>query len=211
MCPSKPGFYTRNIAPYLVHGACALGVITEQRQQIVPLSTGDVLEVGIGSGLNIPHYDLTKVKSVTGVDPDPKLYQIGQSRMEAADFNLEVLQQGAEDLPMEDATFDTALVTYTFCSIPEVERALTEIRRVLKPSGKLLFCEHGRSTNPGTALWQDRFNPIWKRLAGGCNINRNMAELISGAGFNIDELKNYSLPGTPGIIGFHYRGSASVG
>ena len=211
MCPSKPGFYTRNIAPYLVHGACALGVITEQRQKIVPMATGDVLEVGIGSGLNIPHYDASKVRSVIGIDPDPKMYEIGRSRRENAGFALEVLQESAEDMPLESASIDTALVTYTFCSIPNPDRALGEIRRVLKPSGKLLFCEHGRSTNPGTALWQDRFNPIWKRLAGGCNINRNMAELISGAGFNIDELKNYSLAGTPGIVGFHYRGSASVG
>jgi len=210
MCPSKPGFYSRHIAPYLVHGACSLGIITEQRQKVVPLASGNVLEVGIGSGLNIPHYDASKVKSVIGVDPDPKMYEIGESRRQHAVFNLEVLQQGAEDMPLESASIDTALVTYTFCSIPEPDLALAEIRRVLKPTGTLLFCEHGRSTNASTAKWQDRVNPIWKSLAGGCNINRNMADLISGAGFKIDELNNYSLSGTPGLVGFHYRGSASI-
>jgi len=210
MCVPKPGFYTRNIAPYLIHGACALGIITEQRRKIVPLATGNVLEIGIGSGLNIPLYDANKVKSVIGIDPDPKMNAIGKSRLENADFDLQVLQESAEQMPLESKTIDTALVTYSFCSIPKPELALAEIRRVLKPGGRLLFCEHGRSTNPGTAKWQDRVNPIWKSLAGGCNINRNMAELISGAGFNINDLENYSLTGTPGIVGFHYRGSASI-
>jgi len=210
MCPSKPGFYTRNIAPYLVHGACALGIITEQRRKVVPLATGNIVEIGIGSGLNIPHYDASKVKSVIGIDPDPKMYEIGQSRRKNANFELEVLQESAEDMPLDNASIDTVLVTYSLCSIPAPDKALSEIRRVLKPQGQLLFCEHGRSTSARTAIWQDRLNPIWNRVAGGCNINRNMADLISDAGFNISELENYSLTGTPGIVGFHYRGSASI-
>lgn len=214
MCPScppkaKPGFYSRHIAPYLVHGACSLGIITEQRKKVVPLASGVVLEVGIGSGLNVPHYDPARVKSVIGVDPDAKLHAIGQTRMHNAAFPLEVLAESAEEMSLETGIADTALVTYSFCTIPHPEKALAEIRRVLKPGGRLLFCEHGRSTKPSTAKWQDRINPIWKRFAGGCNINRNIAELISGAGFEITELENYSLPQTPSIIGFHYRGAAT--
>lgn len=210
MCPPNPGFYDRHIAPWLVHGACSLGVITEQRQKVVPLAEGDILEVGIGSGLNIPHYDADKVKSVIGVDPDPKMYEIGRSRRENAEFPLEVLKESAEKLSLESESIDTALVTYSFCTIPDPASALSEIRRVLKPTGRLLFCEHGRSTNPGTARWQDRLNPFWKRLAGGCNINRDMSGLIRGAGFSLETIENYSLPGTPGFVGFHYRGSAAI-
>ncbi len=208
MCPSKPGFYSRHIAPYLVHGACSLGVIAEQRRKIVPKAAGVVLEVGIGSGLNVPHYDPGKVRAVIGIDPDPKLNEIGRKRWDNADFEIEVRQESAEDMSLETASADTALVTYSFCTIPRPELALAEIRRVLKPGGRLLFCEHGRSTNPGTVKWQDRLNPLWKKLAGGCNLNRNIAGLIQDAGFEISSLENYTLPHTPALIGFHYRGEA---
>ncbi len=207
--PGEPrGLWRQYVVPRLVHGACSLRVITEQRRRIVPEAEGVVLEVGIGSGLNLPHYDAAKVRRVIGIDPDPRLLAMSETRRRAAPFEVQVIEAGAEAMPLEDDLADTALVTYTMCSIAEVARALEEVRRVLKPSGRLLFCEHGRSDRPSTAKWQDRLNPLWRAVAGGCNLNRDVTRLVEDAGFEIAFLDNYTLPGTPGLLGFQYLGSA---
>ena len=208
MASACASLYERYLAPRLVHGACSLNVIAEQRRRVVPRAEGVVLEVGIGSGLNLPHYDASRVTRVIGVDPDATLLRIGRKRLQAAPFEIEVLRGSAEDMPLEAATADTALVTYTLCTIPEVERALVDIRRVLKPEGRLHFCEHGRSHNPRAAKWQDRLTPLWRRMAGGCHLNRPVSRLIEAAGFTIESVDNYKLPLAPELIGFHYLGTA---
>lgn len=208
MTSACAGFYDRHLAPRLVHGACSLNVITQQRRRVVPRAEGVVLEVGIGSGLNLPHYDPARVARVVGVDPDAALLRIGRRRLKDRPFEIEVHRGSAEDMPLETDMADTALVTYTLCSISDVERALAEIRRVLKPQGRLLFCEHGRSHSPGAAKWQDRLTPLWKRMAGGCHLNRNVSRLIENSGFAVEFVDNFKLPLTPGLIGFHYLGTA---
>lgn len=208
MARGLTAFYERHLAPRLIHGSCSLRAITEQRRRIVPRAEGLVLEAGIGSGLNLPHYDRSRVTRLIGVDPDAALLHIGRRRLRTAPFEIEIVRASAEDMPLETAAVDTAVVTYTLCSIADVGRALTEIRRVLKPQGRLLFCEHGRSHDPGHARWQDRLTPVWKRLACGCHLNRNISRLIGNAGFRIESVDTFRLPLSPEIVGFHYLGVA---
>ncbi len=202
------GFYDRFIAPRLVHCACSLKPIRKQREKVVPRAQGVVLEVGIGSGHNLAYYDPEKVTRIIGIDPNPTLTAIAKRRIETTRLKVEIIQQGAEQIPLPEDLADTAVITYSMCTIPDAAAALREVHRVLKPSGRLLFVEHGRSTQLSTAKWQDRLNPLWNRLAGGCNLNRNVAKLIADNGFNLDEIETYTLPLTPAILGFHYRGTA---
>ncbi len=202
------GFYDKYIASRLVHCACALPNIRAQRAQLVPQAEGVVLEVGIGSGHNLPFYDASKVHRLIGIDPNPTLIAMARKRAAAHDIPVELLPQGAEAMPLEDNLADTAVITYAMCTIPEVAAALSEVRRVLKPGGRLLFVEHGRADRPSVARWQDRLNPLWSALAGGCNLNRNIADLVRHNGFHLERLETYKLPLTPAIVGFHYRGSA---
>ena len=207
--PEKtPGFYDRYIAPRLVHCACSLKPISKQRATIVPRAEGVVLEVGIGSGHNLSHYNPQKVIRIIGVDPSPTLTDIARRRVTTTGLDVEIIRRGAEEMPLPDDLADTAVITYSMCTIPDVAAALHEVHRVLKPSGRLLFVEHGRSTRLTTAQWQDRLTPIWNRLAGGCNLNRNIARLVSDNGFALDEIETYKLPLTPALLGFHYRGTA---
>jgi len=208
MCPAKRGFYGRVIAPRLLNAACGIGPIAEQRQKVVPQARGVVLEVGIGTGLNMPHYDPGKITRVIGVDPDADITALAAARVNDAGFDVEVITDTGEALPLEDNLADTAVLTYTLCSIPDVAAALQEIRRVLKPSGRILFAEHGRSQRISVARWQDRLNPAWRAIAGGCNLNRNTENLLADAGFAIETSDKFPLPRVPEIIGFHYVGSA---
>ena len=208
MRKDTPGFYDRHIAPRLVHCACSLKPISAQRAKVVPHAEGVVLEIGIGSGHNFKFYDPGKVCRVIGIDPDATLTKIARKRTENANIEVEILQQGAEAMTLDDNLADTAIITYAMCTIPQVEAALGEVRRVLKPSGRMFFVEHGRSSKPSTAKWQDRINPVWKALAGGCNLNRNIARLVSSNGFTLETIETYKLPMTPAVLGFHYRGSA---
>jgi ubiquinone/menaquinone biosynthesis C-methylase UbiE len=165
-----------------------------------------VLEVGIGSGLNLPLYG-PSVRSVIGLDPSPELLRMARDRAAAAPVPVELLEGSAETVPLDDASIDTVVTTWTLCTIPDAPRALSELRRVLRPGGALLFVEHGRAPEPGVARWQDRLDPMWRRLAGGCHLNRKIDDLISGAGFQIDALTNARLPG-PRTHTFLYEGRA---
>ena len=202
------GFYDRHILPRLIHGACALPQVTEQRKRVVPHASGIVLEVGIGSGLNLAHYDPGLVERVIGIDPDPTMLSIARATSASVAFEVELIEGSAETIPLERASVDTALITYTLCSIPDLAAALADIGRVLKPGGRLLFCEHGRSHRASTARWQDRITPVWKSLSGGCHLNRDIAGALEGSDFEITGLETFSLPGTPGVLGFHYIGAA---
>ncbi len=195
------------LRPVLDH-VCALPPVQKNRQRVVPEAEGVVLEPGIGTGLNLAFHDPGKVKRVIGVDPAEHLLKLARKRAARAPVEVELLAQSAEALPLEDDSVDTVLLTYTGCSIPDIDAALREFRRVLKPSGRLLVCEHGRAQEPRVARFQDMVNPIWRPLAGGCNVNRDIARKLEEAGFAIERMENfYALP-RPKFLVWHYLGSA---
>jgi len=175
---------------------------------VVPLAEGVVLEVGIGSGLNLPFYDTSKVTKIWGLDPSEELSLIAKQTAEKLNLEVGFVSSGAEDIPFSDDHFDSVLVTYTMCTIPEVIRANIEIKRVLKPDGKLIFCEHGIAPDKNISKWQSRVDPIWGMIAGGCHINRNIPKIIEESGFKIVEMEQMYLPSTPKIAGYNYWGSA---
>ncbi|MCX8252978.1 MAG: class I SAM-dependent methyltransferase [Beijerinckiaceae bacterium] len=187
-------FYQRQILPRLLHRSMRQEVLAPFRQRVISAAEGRVLEVGIGSGLNLPLYTAT-VQSVIGLDPSPELLLMARARIATASVPVELLEGSAETIPLDAGSIDTAVITWTLCTIPDVRRALTELRRVLKPSGALLFVEHGRAPEPGVARWQDRLDPIWRQVSGGCHLNRKIDDLISSNGFRMDALAHAQLPG----------------
>ena len=201
------GFYGHHILPRLLDSACGVKPVAKQRGKIVPLATGHVVEIGIGSGLNLPHYDPAKVSKVTGVDPDGHLWTRGADRVQAAGFPVERIGLSGEDLPLADAIADTVVVTYTLCTIPDPVAALSEMRRVLKPGGRILFTEHGRAPDASVARWQDRIDPVWRRIAGGCHSGRDIPALFAQAGLGFDSLEQMYIPG-PKVLSYNYWGSA---
>lgn len=203
------GLYDRYILPHVINWGCGLDVMTEQRRRIVPQAQGRVLEIGIGSGLNLCHYDASKVESLTGIDPSQELLALAEPRVRAVEFPVQLLADNAEQIPLPAQSFDTLVVTFTLCSIPRLDAALAEMRRLLKPDGRLLFSEHGRSHEPAISRWQDRLNPLWNRIAGGCNLNRDMRAAIARAGFRIEELQTGYIPKVPlKIVAYQYTGIA---
>ncbi len=184
-------------------------MIGRMRQLVVPQAQGRVLEVGIGTGLNMRYYDKTRVTHITGLDPSLQLHPLARERIAQAGLPVELVGLSAEKIPRPDASFDTVLITYTLCTIPDVHLALTEMRRVLAPTGKLLFCEHGRAPDPSVQRWQDRLQPVWGALAGGCHLGRDIPALLGSAGFSLPGLQTRYLPG-PRPFTFHYWGEAFV-
>ncbi len=202
-------FYERRILPRLIDFACRTELITRQRQKLIPFAQGVVLEIGFGSGLNLPFYDRTRVSRLLGVEPSEKLREMSQRNADDL-LPLELIGLSGEAIPLHDSSVDTVVSTYTLCTIPDVESALREIRRVLKPDGVLLFSEHGRAPDPSVCRWQDRVNPLWRRLAGGCNLNRDVPGLLHAAGFKLDRLEQGYLPG-PRLLTFNSVGTARPG
>ena len=203
------GLYNKYVLPGLIDLAMRNKDAAQLRSVWVPHARGDVLEVGIGSGLNLPYYS-AEVRRVCGVDPSLELQRKAYKRLVGASFPVEYLAQSAEQpLPLPNASIDKVVVTWTLCSIPEVSSALQEMRRVLKPSGRLIFVEHGRSSDSGVVTWQDRLTPTWKRFTGGCHLNRKVDEIIATAGFSITELQTSYLPG-PRPFTYTYQGFAQA-
>lgn len=202
------GFYDRHIVPVLINAACAAKPFRYQRAKIVPQAAGRVLEVGAGSGHNIAFFDSAKVESLTCVEPSEALLKKAREAAKAAPFPVSHLHAGVENMQIEEASVDTVLLTYTLCTIPDAPGALRAIRRALKPGGALLFCEHGHAPDEGVANWQDRINPVWRAIAGGCNLNRRIPALIEEAGFKIDKVETMYLPSTPKVFGYNYWGAA---
>ena len=202
--------YDKYILPRILNCTCSLKPISKQRQKVVPHARGNILEVGIGSGLNLPFYETSKVKKIWGLDPSEELHEMAKKVVSGLDLDVEFLLKGAEEIPLIDDSVDTVLITYTMCSIPEVEEAIKEIRRVIKPEGVMIFCEHGKAPDAKTLKWQERINPYWKKISGGCNINRDIPNLIKSAGFSITQLETMYLPGTPKILGYNYWGFANI-
>jgi ubiquinone/menaquinone biosynthesis C-methylase UbiE len=202
------GLYRRYVGPRLIEFACSQARISELRRSIIPRASGVVLEIGLGPGLNLAHYDPRKVTKVIGIDPEPGVLEIGKARVKASPVPVEIIVAAGERIPLADATADTAVLTYTLCSVQDPSATLREIRRVLKPAGRLLFLEHGRSNDASVARWQDRVNPLWNLVSCGCQINRDTSQLLTAAGFKLEEVDHFYLPGAPKILGFHCRGIA---
>ena len=200
--------YDKYILPKLLNCLCSAKPIGYQRQKIVPYAEGAVLEVGIGSGLNLPFYDKSKIDKIWGLDPSEELNKMAAQVASEEGLEVDFIISGAEDIPLLDNEVDTILITYTMCTIPEVKRANEEMRRVLKPEGRMIFCEHGKAPDKNVFKWQKRINPIWKKIAGGCNLHRNIPELIETSGFKLEKLDTMYLPSTPKFAGYNYWGSA---
>jgi ubiquinone/menaquinone biosynthesis C-methylase UbiE len=187
--------YSRLLLPRLVQLACSTGAVTRQRTIWVPRARGRVLEIGFGSGLNLPHYRASAVKELVGLEPSLGMARLAQRLVREAPFPVRLLQAGAESIPLESESVDTVVVTYSLCSVEAPEAALAEVRRVLKPRGRLVFCEHGASPDRPVRRWQDRVTPVWRRFAGGCHLNRDVPGMIRDAGFQLRELDAGYLPG----------------
>lgn len=200
------GFYARHLLPRLVEAGMRNQAMTEHRPKLPPRARGRVLEVGMGSGLNFPYYT-SAVTQLFGLEPSEHLRRAAAERAALAPCPVELIAAGAESIPLERASIDTVVTTWTLCSIGQLEPALAEIRRVLKPDGRLLFLEHGRAPDAAVARWQDRLAPIFRTLAG-CNPNRPIAQLIGSAGFRFLELEEAYFDG-PRFIAYHYLGQAS--
>ena len=200
--------YDKYVLPKLLNCACGSQPVARQREKVVPLAEGKVLEVGIGSGLNLPFYDKSKIDELWGLDPSEELSEMARKVADSEQMEVNFISSGAEEISLPDDHFDSVLVTYTMCTIPEVIRANGEIRRVLKNGGKMIFCEHGEAPDENIRKWQKRINPIWGKFAGGCNINRKIPSLIEDSGFDIIELEEMYLPSTPKIAGYNYWGYA---
>jgi SAM-dependent methyltransferase len=201
--------YDRFILPKLLACGCSSPPMMKQRAKIIPRAEGRVLELGIGMGLNLALYDPAKVSSVTGVDPAPQLRAAAESAPRDPRLDVSVQPGSAEDLPFEDGAFDTVVCTFTLCSVHTPALALAEARRVLKPGGTFLFCEHGLAPDPAVAKWQRRIEPIWKRIAGGCHLTRPVSSAIAAAGFKLGKVESMFVPNTPRIAGWNEWGAAS--
>lgn len=208
MCQSCLSWYARCIAPYLVHAGCSADAFGRMRRRMIPRAKGVVVEVGFGSGLNLPYYDAARVERLVGIDPDGTMLGLAGPRSRTLPFDVECLRAGGESLPLADAFADTVVVTYAFCTIPDAMTALAEIRRVLKPSGRLVFIEHGRSDRARCRKWQERLNRLWGRLAGGCHLDREPLELIRRAGFHLVEEESGRFPLPFWQLGSHHAGVA---
>lgn len=200
-------WYDRHILPHALDIACGLPMIGRQRALVVPLAQGRVLEVGIGTGLNMRHYDKARVSQIVGLDPGLELQPLARERIAQAGLDVELVGLSAETIPLPDASFDTVLITYTLCTIPDALAALKEMRRVLKPTGRLLYCEHGRAPEASVRRWQDRLQPLWGKVAGGCHLGRDIPALLLAAGFRLPQPHTGYLPG-PRPFTFHYWGEA---
>ena len=203
------GLYSKYILPRVIHFTCGLKPNMRQREKVVPHARGQVLEVGIGSGLNLPYYDATKVTRVWGLEPSPEMTRMAAQAARSLPFEVEFIGLPGDEIPLDDGSVDTVVVTYTLCTIPDTLPALGQMRRVLRPGGELIFCEHGAAPDASVRRWQDRLNPVWRRLGGGCNLNRPIPALIEAGGFRIDSLDTMYLPGWR-PASFNYWGSAAA-
>jgi len=201
------GWYDRHVLPYVLDFACGLEPVRKQRQKVVPLAHGRVLEIGIGTGLNFAYYEKSKIENIVGLDPALEMHRLARKRMKKAGLTAELVGLSAERIPFDEGTFDTVLVTYTLCSIADPVAALREMRRVLKPGARLIFCEHGLAPEPSVRRWQDRLTPHWSKLAGGCHLNRDIPALLSEAGLHSADLQSKYLRG-PRPLTYNYWGTA---
>ena len=203
------GFYDKHVLPRFINCACGTKPIMKQREKVVPQASGTVLEIGIGTGLNLPLYDAQRVERLIGLDPSEKSWELAGERAAHLAFDVEFIGLPGEEIPLGDNSVDTVMVTYALCTIPDPVTALRGMSRVLRPGGKLIFCEHGKAPDPKVVRWQDRLNPLWRKMAGGCNLNRDIPGILQEGGFSVASLDQCYLPGTPRFAGYNYWGTAS--
>ena len=199
--------YEDLVLPHLIDLACSTKPARKQREKIVHLAEGDVLEIGFGSGLNLPYFDRSKVRKIFGLEPSPGMRRKARRNVDTSGMDVEIIDLPGEEIPLESESVDTVLVTFTLCSIDAAAAALDGMRRVLKPGGRLLYCEHGAAPDVKVRLWQDRLNRGWRRVSGGCNMNRDIPALIESTGFRITTDERMYIPG-PRILSYNYWGVA---
>jgi ubiquinone/menaquinone biosynthesis C-methylase UbiE len=202
------GIYSHFILPRLLNAAMSAKPIRYQRKKVVPRAEGRVLEVGFGAGHNLPFYDAGKVTHLWALEPAAEMRARAAERVAASPIKPEFIDLPGEQIPLDSESADTVLITYTLCTIPDVMKALGEMRRVLKPAGRMIFCEHGEAPDEDVRRWQARLTPAWKAIGGGCHVGRPIPKLIADAGFRVTGMETMYLPGTSRFAGFNYWGDA---
>lgn len=202
-------WYDEKILPRLIDLACGVRPARKQREKIVPRASGDVLEIGFGSGLNLEHYDRHRVRRLWGLEPAPGMRRLAAKAIRATGLDVELIETPCEEIPLDDDSVDTVLMTYTMCSIEQLAPAMESVRRVLKPTGQLLFCEHGKAPDDNVYKWQERLNPVWRRFSGGCNMHRDIPAILQQSGFRIEDDNRMYIPGVR-ALSYNYWGSARI-
>ncbi|NND09066.1 MAG: class I SAM-dependent methyltransferase [Saprospiraceae bacterium] len=187
--------YDRYFLPRITDFLCAAGPNGRQREKVIPLATGSVLEIGVGTGLNFQYYNPEQVSEVMALDPSEEMWSIANKRLAKLDFPVRYVKGRAENIPVDTNAIDSIVITYTLCTIPNYIAAFSEFRRVIKPTGAIIFTEHGTAPDKSVRRWQNTLNPIWRRLGGGCNLNRNIPTMIKNGGFVVEQLESMYIPG----------------
>ena len=200
------GFYSNLIVPYCIDIAMSGDTLAQYRQQLLQDVSGEILEIGFGTGLNLPHYP-EKIKKITTVDPNPGMQKLARSRIADSNITVDYRVLNGESLPIDDASFDSVVCTWTLCSIPMADKAIAEVYRLLKPEGKFFFIEHGLSKDSNIQFWQNCLTPIQKTIADGCHLNRNIKSIIERK-FGCVTIEQFYAPKLPKVIGYMYRGVA---
>ncbi|HSQ47116.1 MAG TPA: class I SAM-dependent methyltransferase [Lutibacter sp.] len=203
------GLYDKYVLPNAIVWACKQKSSMKQREKIIPLACGNVLEIGIGSGLNLPFYDKRKVTHLTAIDPSAAIWKKNSFDINTLGFKFDFIEAFSENIPAANNSFDTVVITYALCTIQDTDKAFDEIKRVLKKDGKLLFCEHGKAPDKKIVRWQNMLNPFWKKIGGGCNLNRDIPFMIERNGFKILKLEKMYIPGWK-PASFNYWGIAEI-
>ncbi len=203
------GLYDKYVLPNAIVWACKQKSNMKQREKIIPLASGNVLEIGIGSGLNLPFYNKNKVTDLTAIDPSAAIWKKNSFDTNTLGFEFDFIEAFSENIPAANNSFDTVVITYALCTIQDTDKAFDEIKRVLKKDGKLLFCEHGKAPDKKIVRWQNMLNPFWKKIGGGCNLNRDIPFMIERNGFKILKLEKMYIPGWK-PASFNYWGIAEI-
>jgi len=202
------GFYSEVLFPWGMNLTMSGDAFQKQRRAVLQSVDGKILEIGFGSGLNLPHYP-TRIKELVAVDPNAGMSRYTEKQIANSEINVDRQVLSGESLPMKDDSFDTVVSTWTLCSILDVEKALYEVKRVLKPGGHFIFLEHGLSPDKKVSRWQNRLNKLQTIIGDGCNLNRDMQQLVSAAGFNQLQVENFYFPKAPRFLGYMYKGIAT--